>query len=317
MWRRSSRTDVVETGTESGYAHSDYAASLAEFGRPRRLPRSGGWILERSIPGYLERDAIGCYPLFSCLDWSQLRADLDDLRDELVSVVLVADPFGDYEIEYLKVCFTDLVLPFKQHFVTDLSRPPESFVDAHHLRNVRKALRTVIVEECRNPSEFLDEWTVLYSALIEKHGITGLTAFSRQAFAKQLVVPGMVAFRASHQGTTIGMLLWYVEGDVGYYHLGAYSEQGYKLQASFALFIRAMEEFARRGLRWLDLGAGPGLDKTSTDGLSRFKRGWSNETRTAYLCGRVFDRRRYEQIASAKGTKDTNYFPAYREGEFV
>lgn len=307
----------METRTESGYAHSDYAGSLEEFGRPRRLPRSGGWLLERSIPGYSERDAAGCYPLFSCLDWSHLRADLDDLSGEIVSVVLVADPFGDYEVEYLKDCFADLVVPFKEHFVTDLSRPLESFVDVHHLRNVRKALRTVIVEECRNPSEFLDEWAALYTGLIEKHGITGLTAFSRQTFAKQLSVPGIVAFRASHGGMTIGMLLWYVQGDVAYYHLGAYSKRGYELLASFALFIRAMEEFARRGLRWLDLGAGPGLDKGATDGLSRFKRGWSNETRMAYLCGRIFDRARYEQIASAKRIGDTNYFPAYRQGEFV
>ncbi|MGZ5434778.1 MAG: GNAT family N-acetyltransferase [Pyrinomonadaceae bacterium] len=306
----------METGTETGYAHSDYAASLAEWGRPRCLPLSRGWILERTIPGRSDRDATGCYPLFSCLEWSQLAIDLDALRGQLVSITLVTDPFGDYEVEYLKDCFEDAVVPFKQHFVTDLSRSPESFVGAHHLRNVRKALRLLTVEECKNPSEFLGDWVALYNALIEKHGIKGLAAFSPKSFARQLEVPGIVVFRASHRGTTTGMLLWYVQGSVAYYHLGAYSEQGYQLHASFALFSRALEEFAQRGIRWLDLGAGPGLKSSASDGLSRFKRGWSTGTRPAYLCGRIFNHSRYAQIVQATGVAPTDYFPAYRKGEF-
>lgn len=306
----------METGTESGYAHSDYAASLAEFGRPRRLPRSGGWILERSIPGYSEGDAAGCYPLFSCLDWSQLRADLDDLRGELVSVALVTDPFGDYEVEYLKECFVDLVVPFKQHFVTDLSRAPESFVGAHHLRNVRRALRAVTIEECRNPSDFIGDWVALYNVLIEKHGITGLAAFSRQSFTKQLNVPGMVALRAVSAGQTVGMVLWYVKNEVAYYHLGAYSDPGYELRASFALFKYSIEYFAQRGLSWLNLGGGAGAETASESGLTRFKAGWATGVRTAYFCGRILDRQRYDEIVKATNIPPTRYFPAYRLGEF-
>jgi hypothetical protein len=306
----------VETGTESGYAHSDYAASLAEFGRPRRLPRSGGWILERDIPGHSERDATGCYPLFACLDWSQLRADLDDLRDELVSVVLVADPFGDYEVEYLKDCFVDLVVPFKQHFVTDLSRAPESFLGTNHLRNVRRALREVTVEQCTNPLDFIGEWTALYNVLIEKHGITGLAAFSRQSFVKQLSVPGLVALRAVRDGATVGMVLWYVQSEVAYYHLGAYSDLGYELRASFALFNYSIEYFAQRGLAWLCLGGAAGAKGGAVSGLSRFKEGWATGVRQAYFCGRIFDRESYERILKAKNIPPTEYFPAYRLGEF-
>lgn len=306
----------METGTESGYAHSDYAASLAEFGRPRRLPRSGGWILERSIPGYSERDGAGCYPLFSCLDWSQLRADLDDLKGELVSVVLVADPFGDYEVEYLKDCFGDVVVPFKQHFVTDLSRAPASFVGAHHLRNVRRALRAITIEECRNPSDFIGDWVALYNVLIEKHGIKGIAAFSRQSFAKQLSVPGLVALRAVRDGATVGIVLWYVQGEVAYYHLGAYSDEGYELRASFGLFNYSIEYFAQRGLAWLCLGGAAGAKSGVASGLSRFKEGWATGVRQAYFCGRIFDRESYDKILKARNIPPTEYFPAYRMGEF-
>ena len=66
----------------TGYLHPGYAQSLAEFGTPRELPRSGGWILERQIPGFSCHDAMGCYPLFARQDWSQLHADLESVGSE-------------------------------------------------------------------------------------------------------------------------------------------------------------------------------------------------------------------------------------------
>ncbi|MDQ3803229.1 MAG: GNAT family N-acetyltransferase [Acidobacteriota bacterium] len=302
--------------TATGYMHPAYAASLAEFGAPRLLPRSGGWVLERGIEGFPDRDAVGCYPLFSCPDWARLRADLDDLGGQLVSLALVTDPFGDYDAEYLKECFREVAVPFKQHFVVDLSREPAEFVHAHHRRNARRAAREVRVEECAPAADFLDEWDALYKVLVARHGISGAAAFSKESFAGQLRVPGVAAFRAERDGATVGMLLWYVQGDVAYYHLGAYSERGYELRASFALFHHAIEHFARRGLRWLNLGGAAGASAGGAAGLERFKEGWASGTRTAYFCGRIFDRGRYEEIVRAKGVPATSYFPAYRLGEF-
>ena len=128
-------------------------------------------------------------------------------------------------------------------------------------------------------------------------------------------MPGLVAFRAEAGGATVGMLLWFVQGDVAYYHLGAYDEAGYARNASFALFWRSIEWFTGR-VRWLDLGAGAGLGDGS-GGLDRFKAGWATGTRTAYLCRHVFRPDRYDAIARAAGTPDAAYFPSYRAGEFA
>ncbi len=57
----------------SGYLHRAYAEALAGYGRPRELPRSRGWILQRRIAAWAESDAMWCYPLFCCRDWSGLR----------------------------------------------------------------------------------------------------------------------------------------------------------------------------------------------------------------------------------------------------
>jgi hypothetical protein len=298
----------------TGYAHPAYAASLAEFGEPRFLPRSEGWILERPIPGTPLRDAMGCYPLFACRDWHRLSEDLEAIDGSLVSLALVTDPFGVYEPEALARMFPDACRPFKEHFVVDLSLDPASFVDAHHRRNARKGLREVDVEPCEASEPVLGDWTRLYHTLIERHAIQGMTAFSERTFRRQLQTPGMMVYRAVRAKRTVGMVLWYVCGAVAYYHLGAYDEDGYRCGASFALFTVAIREFAGMGLRWLSLGAGAGVDGRGTDGLSRFKRGWASGTRTAFFCGRVFDRTRYDALVGSASRN--GYFPSYRHGEF-
>ena len=306
----------------SGYLHAAYAASLSHIGTESLLPRCGGWILKRRIPNSVHYDAMGCYPLFACLDWSRLADDVEQLAivGEIVSLSLVADPFGEYNAAELRRSFPDILFPFKEHFVVDLKRAPEEFVVAHHRRNARRALESLKLEVCTGDAKDLAvEWTHLYAHLVERHEIRGLTAFSPASFAKQMTVPGLTALRATLEDKTVGMMLWYENGrGVAYYHLGAYSPEGYKQRASFALFWYAVEHFAAAGLSWLCLGAGAGLSDSDEDGLSRFKRGWSTGTRTAYFCGRVFDRRRYEELSRARGidVSVTAYFPAYRAGEF-
>ena len=307
---------LSETMNITGYGHSSYARALVEFGTSLYLPCSEGTILKRSISGFPYSDAMGCYPIFACQDWSRLGVDLEMLSRELVSLSVVTDPFGQYDENLLQDCFKDVVKPFKEHFVVDLSLPKDSYVHPHHQRNARKALDKIAVERCESPITHLDEWISLYQVLIERHQIKGLTAFSPQSFAKQLTVPGIEAFHAIYDGAIIGMLLWYVQGNIAYYHLGAYNPIGYELRASFALFSYAIDYFSKNQLDWLSLGAGAGVDSNGMDGLTRYKQGWSTGTRTAYFCGRIFNPKLYQEIVSTKGIPPTNFFPAYRAGEF-
>ena len=305
-----------EHHTMTGYLHQGYADSLSEFGSPVHLPHSRGWIMKRRIPGTIHHDAMGCYPIFMCRNWSRLHMDLADIGDQLLTLTLVADPFGSYDINYLQKCFKDLVKPFKDHYVIDLSRSIATFVCSHHRRNALNALRKITVEICEEPLLLIDEWCHLYGHLVKRHGIKGISAFSESAFSKQLEVPGLVASRAVYNQKTIGINLWYIHEDVGYYHLGASSPLGYELRASFALFWLAIEYFAEQRLKWLSLGAGAGFKRDTADGLSRFKRGWSTHTKTAFLCGRIFNPELYLKIATEKGNPKTDFFPTYREEDF-
>lgn len=293
-----------------GYACSAYAHSLSEFGTPRRLPESGGWILERPIIDSPLRDAMGCYPLFSCADWSKIHLDFEHLGDDLVSLSMVTDPFGDYDVAYLREAFRDLVVPFKSHYITDMERPIEDVVSRHHRVAVRKAQRHIQTEVCLEPLTFLDEWVSLYQNLVTKHSITGVRAFSRQAFEQQLSTPGVVVLLAKYNTETVGAQLWFQHENVAFGHVLAFSDVGYKLGASYALYWFALNYFSDK-VRWCDIGGVAGNTEASASGLHQFKEGWSTDRKMAYLCGRILNSSWYEQLMK-KNEQTADFFPAYR-----
>ena len=295
----------------TGYVHPSYAESLSEFGRPRRLPHSGGFILERDIPGSDRRDAMGCYPRLVCEDWSGLCRDVAEIRAGLVSLVVTTDALADVNSSYLAECF-DAVKPYKDHHVVDLRNRQ---VSRHHAKRVRLATRDgVSVERCARPADHLDTWVTLYDELVSRHGITGLQAFSRESFARQLSVPGLVMFRAVQGEQTVAAQLWYVDGRRAYSHLTATNAHGYKVRATYGLYDGALAWLAER-CEIADLGAGAGATEQAGDGLSAFKAGWASHARPSYLCTAVFDRAKYTELS---GTNlGSSYFPAYRSGEFA
>ena len=241
--------------------------------------------------------------------------DLNDLASSLVSLTVVTDPFGVGEPKRLREWFPDLVLPFKRHFIFDPARPLKSAVSPNHRYKAARALRYVTIHVCEPPHAWAATWHDLYQALVRRHGIRGVSRFSPAALARQLEVPGLVMFRAEHGHEVVSMALWYVQDEVAYYHLAASNDLGYSVRASYGLFWRSLEFFQASALTAVDLGAAAGRQDVA-DGLSRFKRGWATGQRTAYLCGRIFDRLRYESITAAAGQTGSDYFPAYREGEW-
>lgn len=313
--RTSSASELRNRATAltEGYLHPAYAASLADFGTPVQLRACGGWLLIRDIPGTRHQDAMSPYPLFCCRDWRAVARDLHDFQNDLVSVTVVTDPAEDYSKDDLQQAF-DRVQPFKRHYLVDTDPPLEESVSKSHQRLARRALKDVQVELCEQPVNYLNDWMKLYATLAQRHGVTGMRAFSRQAFATQLAVPGMTMFRAVHDGETIGMDLWYLQDGVAQGHLVAFSERGYKLRASYATKWTMLQYFYDK-VRYINLGglSGSGGEDENT-GLAHFKKGWANTTRTAFLCGRVLNPDLYRRLAGAGPAAD--YFPAYRAGEF-
>lgn len=298
--------------TPTGYLHPLYAEAFEEFGRPRFMPSSGGWILEREIPRSSLHDAMGCYPRLVCDDWSALCADVDRLGERLVSLLLVTEAFApDTD---LAACF-NRIEPYKTHYVVDLIHSTAREGSRDHRYKARRALRNgVIVERCAEPIELLDDWERLYRCLVARHGITGLKRFSRRSFEKQLSVPGTVAFAARKGSQVVAAQVWYIHGEVAYSHLQATDRSGLDARAPYALYREGLACLAA-SCSHADLGGVAGNPPRAADGLAQFKRGWASHTRPTHLCQRVFDRSAYAELVQQSGTGRSDYFPAYRAGE--
>ncbi len=269
-------------------------------------------MLEREIPGSGGlRDAMGCYPLFSCPDWAGLPEDLEALRaDGIVSLVLVADPLTSPPADLLAWTFDGVCRPFKTHYLADLTPDTDVPGSAHHRRYARRYLRTGTVDIAADPRSHLEDWNRLYGKLTARHGIEGVARFSPRAFAHQLVLPGTVAVLARDAtGAVEGMQIWYADGNRAWYHLGAQTPAAYDRAAGFAMTRKALEHLSGLGVRTADLGSGAGLADDPDDGLSRFKAGWATRTTQAWLCGAILDQGAYTGLSPAASA----YFPAYRD----
>jgi hypothetical protein len=298
----------------TGYLHHQYAASLAEWGDPVHLSSSRGWLLSRCIPETGFRDLMGCYPVFCCEDFTRLHEDIAQLSGTHVSLALVADLSGGYDEPLLRKTF-DRLVAFKSHFFAELNRPWEQIASKHHRYYARKSLAKLVVEPVLDLPGFLDTWCDLYGNLVRRHGLRGIKAFSRNSFALQLGIPGLVGLRAVNRDQIVGAHLWMTHDGVAHSHLAAFSDEGYELMAAYALYAGAIHFFTGK-VRWLNFGSGAGLSGEGTDGLTQFKRGWATTTRTAWFCAKVLQPEHYTALSALRCKTDTNYFPAYRHGEF-
>lgn len=298
----------------SGYRHPGYAAGMAEFGSLIELPRSGGWLLRRPIPGTSWHDAISPYPYLVCADWRALAADLDALEDDLVTVAAAPDPFGAYQFEDLASAFPSHLVPFKDHFVADLSVPEEAAVSRHHRAEALKALQRVNVEVTTSPIDHLDEWAALFALVVERFALRGMRAFSFAAFRHHLSLPGATMTRAVVGGETVAAHLQLQHDGVVYAHLAAHRPEARAFSTTYAMYLAERRYFTGRA-RVIDWGGVAGVSGNAS-GLSAFKQGWSTGTQPAWFAGRILNRDRYQQLADRVAAPTPGFFPAYRSGEF-
>lgn len=304
---------LIDNLNTHGYLHPLYAQSFSEIGEPMYLPNAKGWLIKRKIPGTPYYDGMGCYPIFTCKSWDGLKEDLNNLKKDLISVALVTDPFAENKFDHFKeifpICYT-----FKHHYITNLQQPTDDFISKKTRKHVRRALREISIEHCKTPLEFLTEWHFLYEGLIKRHNISDIRTFSFQCFEKQLSVPGIEMFLARLGDLVVGAELFYIMNNVVYAHLVALSKIGYQCNASYALDWEAIQHFAGK-FHYLDHGSGSGLGQKE-DGLTFYKNRWSTEERPVYFCGIILDSRLYSDITYSPEVESTDYFPAYRKGEY-
>ena len=299
----------------TGYLSREYALSLGEFGEPVRLPRSGGWILCRQIPGTDLVDGMSIYPYMSCLDWKGLADDVNELATQgLVSLMIVTDPFCTLTKDTLSDIFPDHLIHFKNHFINDLEREGVTVLSKKTRYHARKAHKTMKLEKIEDPKAIVGEWIELYENLISRYEIKDLRGFSPKFHRDQASVPGAIYYKASINDRPVGMQIRLVQGDVCHCHLSAYNSKGYDLRAAYALQANLIRDLSGK-VKWLNLGGGTGRPDENC-GLAQFKQRWASTIRPSYLCGRILNQTAYRILSSKIADSETYYFPAYRSGEF-
>ena len=288
------------------YATAAYAKSLAHVGEAFAVPEWGGHVLVRPTPDGVSRDAMGPYPLTALPPDADLPGGLARLaRAGLASVVLVVDerlrPSGDALAEAF-----DFARPFKSHHLYDRGLGPLAY-SKHHRYELKRALARVEAREIVL-ADHLPAWSALYGELAARHGLGGLHAFPaahHQALAR---LPGLRAFGAFAEGRLVSAHLFVTHEGYAISHLAASAPEGYATGAAYAvndLAITALSVCAA-----INFGGGPGAGDDPDDGLVRFKRGFSNRTAPAWLCGKVLDAAAYERLS--RGFAQSGFFPAYR-----
>lgn len=297
----------------TGYASEAFGEACRDHGRPLRLRSCGASVLLRKIGATPFVDAMGCYPLFSCQHWDRLADDLKDLGRDCVSLVLVSDPFAPLDQPGLEAIF-DRVVFFKDHYVADLALETRDFVSGKRLRSARGILRRMRIEVVAQPAGLVDDWLHLQHALQQRHGSGAMRLLTREAAARLFATPGVIVLRATLDDVLMGMHVDILAGDVVYAHLAAYSREGYAGNASLAINVFEIEYF-RDKARWIDWGGNAGRANDVNDGLARFKSRFSTGSRPAYLCGKIFQHARYDELVCARPGSNGAYFPAYRAGD--
>jgi len=294
----------------SGYRSAAFAATFHHEGSAVELAGSGSWLIRCAIPRAGLFDAWNCYPLLVCADWTALASDLSRL-DDVVTVTAVIDPVADVSDDELRSAFPDHLTDYKRHLVVKLDGYDEGTLSDHHRRNLRRGRHECDVHVVEPASAGADEWVGLYDGLRVRHGITGRADLPPDSLRAQLAVPGATLLRATVGGVLAGMVLWMRSGDHVYYHLGGYSDLGYRSRAAYVLFDESLRHF--QGVAGLAvLGSAAGADPSTTDdGLMRFKRGWGAVERTARLGGRIVDAAAYRRLVE-RADPTERYFPAYR-----
>lgn len=288
------------------YASAAYARGLAHVGEPVAVPEWGSHVLVRPTPGAAARDATGPYPLAVIGPGADLAGGLERLKAAgLVCVVLVVDERLRPPAQALEAAF-DFVRPFKSHLLHDRSLGPLAY-GKHHRYELKRALARIEAREI-SLGDHLAAWEGLYEGLAARHGFTGLHAFPAAHHQVLAQLPGVRAFGAFAEGRLVSAHVFVTHKGYAVSHLAASSPEGYASGAAYAVNDLALSALSDCDV--INFGGGAGVTDDASDGLVRFKKGFSNTVAPSYLCGKVLDVAAYEMLSAGFGHE--GFFPAYR-----
>lgn len=292
------------------YTTYEYVSSYAHVGEPLEIPEWGCWILKRPIGNTGLYDALGGYPAWIVKPNADIQKGLLRLKSlGFVSFVCVPDNYYCPSISELSQYF-EIVHPFKDHYLYD-KRLGEFKYSKHHRYECRQALKSVVVKII-SLTHHISEWVALYQCLVRRHQISGFLAYPASALCKIASLDKELTTIAAFQNNIlVSCHLWVAYGGQVSSFLAASNTIGYEARASYAIYDKAIQYFGENSL--INFGGSAGIQTNAHAGLAKFKSGFANTCKKAYILGSVLDREKYQDLCKLTNTLNIeNFFPAYR-----
>lgn len=261
-------------------------------------------MIVRPIPLSGYQDAISIYPFD--LDAHQHSLEVAERHAGIVSSIGISDPLG------MPLTDRPSTEAYKHHHICDLKKYSEHTLPENHRRNIKKCFKTghIAMNMLPNVIGTAAACHQVYQNLVRRHEIPDawFTNYSQEQFEHLLEAPGAILFQYFGKDNALeGISLFYFNGANVYYHLSAQSEVAYENASMFGMMHTALRFFKKLGANRVVLGSVP---EGGSDGLERFKAGFSHNWKHNYITRIIHDQEAYEILS--KGKESTGFFPQYR-----
>ncbi len=288
------------------YATLEYARTLANAGTPLDIQEWQCPVMVRPW-GDEYRDAIGPYPLACLSPDSDLFGGLQRLRVAgLLTATLVVDGLVGPPLATLRESF-DVAGAYKTHYLMDPAVGPYR-PTPHHAHEIKRAIKRGVEVRFVDLHDIIEAWCGLYEQLQSRHDIAGAQRFSHESFRQLADCQGLHTVGAYWNDLLVSCHLWFEHEGRVWSHLAASNDDGYANGAAYAIYDVALQHFSRQ---LVNLGGAAGIERDSSDGLARFKAGFSNRTTIAHIFGSVLNPSVYA-VLTQPTLSSGGYFPAYR-----
>ena len=298
----------------SAYQHSDYASSFDDGADSLYLEHCDGWLLRRQIDGTNFTDLANPYPMFSCKNLTAIDADINDLdTTSTISLVLRTDAFSEYDVSS-KLPGFDQIRRFKTHQIANLDQPWRSFARRTCRRNAASAQTIFEIRRVGQPVNYAQHLWDLNQVVLKRRSAVQIMPLTQATLTAQLSLPGVSLFVARNQQGIQAIACFMEVGDYAYAHLLGASDESRSQSVIYGLYGCALDYYQER-VQAIDFGGNAGLTEDNQDGVTRFKQGWCNQTRSSYLCCKILNRDLYQELCSRSGSEASSFFPAYRAAQ--
>jgi hypothetical protein len=296
------------------YTNQEYINTLKNIGDAFVIPNLNLTCVTRPIPNDKDvYDIIGPYPFIIFDDVEnelpQIRSVMEKFDNNFVTLSLVLLFMDVKKIQKAIKMEFDYFSFFKTYYSVKHSLLLPT-LNSNNRRNIIKA-RQHFVFEFNNRKDNVEEIFEIYRNNVQVKSLDRTHAFSLEHFKFIMQFDDNIVSVVKNKNVIESFYIWVKVSDKLYnHHLSGSTYVGKTNGASHLCLWESIKHF-HKNEKDLLLGSNSGSTNEPNDGLSRFKKSYSNFEASTYVCGIILNKGIYDHLNMGID-KSLNYFPLYR-----